>query len=204
MSTAHDRQAAGTDLTDLVAAAQAGDERSFETLASRYRHGVYAVCLDRTGDFDLAEDLTQEALLRAHAQLHTLREPAAFPAWLRQIALNCCRAWQRRPWPEAVAVDPAACPQLTGDVFREAMRREAAREVRAALTRLPENNRIAVIMFYLRGNTYREIAEFLNVTESTVLGRLHRARSQLRSLLEARIRDDLAAESSERKVDEPR
>jgi RNA polymerase sigma factor (sigma-70 family) len=103
-----------------------------------------------------------------------------------------------------VAIDPDACPQLTGDVFREAMRREAAREVRAALTRLPENNRIAVIMFYLRGNTYREIAEFLNVTESTVLGRLHRARSQLRSLLEARIRGDLAAETSERKVDEPR
>jgi len=204
MSSARDRPATGIDVTDLVAAARAGNEGAFQTLAGRYRHGIYAVCLDRTGDFDLAEDLTQEALLRAHAQLHTLREPAAFPAWLRQIALNCCRAWQRRAWPEAVAVDPDACPQLTTDVFREAMRREAAREIRAALARLPENNRLAVIMFYVRGNTYREIAEFLNIPESTVLGRLYRARSQLRSLLEARIRDDLAAETSERKVDEPR
>ncbi len=178
-------------MSDLVLAAWAGDEAAFRRLAERYRHGVYALCLDRTGDFDLAEDLTQDAILKARAQLRSLREPAAFPAWLRQIALNCCRAWQRRPWPETVAIDPEDCPQLTQDVFREAMRREAAREVRAALWSLPENNRIAVIMYYLRGNSYREIAEFLGVAETTVLGRLHRARNQLRALLEARIRDYL-------------
>jgi len=194
MTPPTDQHCARRTVSDLVRAAWAGDDAAFRRLVESYRHGVYALCLDRTGDFDLAEDLTQDAILKARAQLRSLREPAAFPAWLRQIALNCCRAWQRRPWPETIVIDPEDCPQLTQDVFREAMRREAAREVRAALWSLPENNRIAVIMYYLRGNSYREIAEFLGVAETTVVGRLHRARNQLRALLEARIRDSLAAE----------
>ena len=176
----------------LVSAAKAGDEHAFSQLIHRYRPGIRALCFDRTGDFDLAEDLAQDAVVRAHEQLHQLRENQAFPRWLRQIALNRCRAWQERPWPETAPLDAEHCPQLTGDVFREAMRRQAAREVRSALAGLPENNRIALMMHYLRGDSCREIAEFLGVAETTVVGRLHRARGQIRSLLEERrIRDYL-------------
>jgi RNA polymerase sigma factor (sigma-70 family) len=191
MSASPNHNCVRAELPDLLSAAQAGDEGAFCRLIERYRHGVYAFCVDRTGNFGVAEDLTQETVLKARAQLHALRAAAAFPAWLRRIALNCCRAWQRRTWPDTVSTDPADCPQLTQDVFAEALRREAAREVRAALWRIPENNRIALIMHYLRGDSYREIAEFLGVPETTVVGRLHRARGQMRSLLEARIRDHL-------------
>jgi len=170
----------------LVAAAKADDERAFSQLVDRYRPGVRALCFDRVGDFDLAEDLTQDVLVKAHERLHQLRDNHAFPAWLREIAVKRCAAWKRRPWPPTVPLDVEHCPQLLGDAFREAMRREAAREVRAAVGRLPEKNRIALIMYYLRGDSYREIAEFLDLPETTVVGRLHRARGQLRSLLEER------------------
>jgi RNA polymerase sigma-70 factor (ECF subfamily) len=74
------------------------------------------------------------------------------------------------------------------------MRREAAREVWAAVARLPENNRLALLMYYIRGDSYREIAEFLGVPETTVVGRLHRARGQLRSLLEERRIEEYLAD----------
>ena len=194
MATASRYKIRGPSTLALVAAAKAGDRAAFDALIRRYRHGVYALCLDRTGNFDTAEDLTQEALLQAHAQLHTLREPAAFPGWLRQIARNVCRMWQRRPLLGTVAVEPEAYPQLTQDVYREALRREAAREVRAALAQLPENNRIAFLM-HVQGSSYREIAEFIDAPETTVVGRLHRARSRLRTLLRERIRDAVAGET---------
>jgi RNA polymerase sigma-70 factor (ECF subfamily) len=176
---------------ELVAAARAGDDEALSRLLHRYRHGVYALCLDRTGDFDLAEDLTQDTILKAHAQLHTLRDPAAFPAWLRRIAVNACCGWLRRKCSETVEYQDALRLRATEDTFRAAARREAAREIRSALARLPENNRLALVMFYLRGDSRREIAEFLDVSETTVTGRLHRARAQLRRLLAARIRDYL-------------
>jgi len=183
------RQSAG----ELAVAAQSGDARAFEELAARYRDGVYALCLTRTGDFDVAEDLTQEALLRAHRELRNLREPEAFGGWLRQIAMNCCGMWQRRPWPTSEGLHPRLQAQVGDDVFREAARREAARGIRAALAELPENNRLALLMFYLGGSTCREIAEFTGVPESTVAGRLWRARDKLRRLLAERLQDELSA-----------
>jgi RNA polymerase sigma-70 factor (ECF subfamily) len=178
----------------LVAAAKAGDARAFEQLIDRYRPGIRALCFDRTKDFDLAEDLAQDAVVRAHEHLHQLRENEAFPTWLRTIALNRCKAWQERPWPKTVPLDAEKHPELEGDAFREAMRREAAREVWAAVARLPENNRLALLMYYIRGDSYREIAEFLGVPETTVVGRLHRARGQLRSLLEERRIEEYLAD----------
>jgi RNA polymerase sigma-70 factor (ECF subfamily) len=192
METATQPQSDRVSTARLVAAAKAGDEGAFERLIDRYRPGLHALCFDRTGDFHTAEDLAQDAVLRAHQHLHTLSDDHAFAAWLRRIALNCCRAWQQRPWPETVEIDPENCPQPTQDVLFEAMRRDAAREVRAAIAKLPENNRIALLMHYIRANSYREIAEFLGVPETTVVGRLHRARGRLRSLLEERrIREHL-------------
>ncbi len=180
------RPADGRPIAGLVAAAKAGHAVAFERLIWRYRPGLLALCFDRVKDFEAARDVAQDAVIAAHEQLAQLRDNAAFPAWLRRIALNCCRQWQRRQGPPTVPLDVEHCPQLMGDVFREAMRRQAAREVRAALAQLPENNRIALVMYYLRGDSYREIAEFLGVPETTVVGRLHRARGQLRSRLEER------------------
>jgi RNA polymerase sigma-70 factor (ECF subfamily) len=159
---------AQSSVAGLVAAAKAGDRRAFDRLVERYRPGLRALCLDRVTDFDKAEDLAQDALVQAYQRLHQLQDDAAFPTWLRQIAVNRCRRRLERPWPPTVPLDEEHCGHLTRDAFREAMRREAARELRAALAGLPENNRVALLMFYLRGDSRREIAEFLGVPESIV------------------------------------
>ncbi|MBM3497223.1 MAG: RNA polymerase sigma factor [Armatimonadetes bacterium] len=169
---------------DAASAVRAGDDRAFDELARRYRPGVCALCFDRTRDFDVAEDLTQEALLKAHAAWGSLRDPEAFPQWLRQIALNCCRSWVRRLMP--AHADLASAERLPGlGTFEEVTRRQLAREIASALAQLPENNRLAFLM-HVQGCRYREIAEFLGVAETTIVGRLHRARGRLRSLLEER------------------
>ena len=179
---------------ELVRAAQAGDEAAFEELAARFRTGVFAWCVTQTGDFEVAEDLTQETLLRAHRELAALREPEAFWPWLRQIALNCQRMGQRRQWPENGGLLLDRSEPADSEAFREVARRQAARELRAALAELPEKNRLAVVMFYLRGDSYREIAEFLDLPESTVAGRLWRAREKLRAGLDRRRFEDLLGE----------
>jgi RNA polymerase sigma-70 factor (ECF subfamily) len=186
------------ELRDLACSAQTGDGRAFDELARRYRPGVYALCLDRTRDFDTAEDLTQEALLKAHAALGDLREPEAFGPWLRRIALNCCRSWLRRPAPSLVDLNEGAAHLPTEDAYQAAARRLLAREIASAMARLPENNRLAFLM-HLQGSTYREIAEFIGAPETTILGRLHRARCRLRALLQERVQDAVSSQLREPK-----
>ena len=62
-------------MCELVESSQAGDREAFARLAARYRHGVYAICLERCADFEVAEDLTQEALVKAWESLGGLRDP---------------------------------------------------------------------------------------------------------------------------------
>ncbi|MBM3472109.1 MAG: RNA polymerase sigma factor [Armatimonadetes bacterium] len=182
-------------LLELVRDASVGDRAAFDELARRYRPGVHALCFDRTRDFAVAEDLAQEALLQAHAALSELREPAAFPRWLRQIALNCCRSWVRRPAPVLLGLE-AAQQMALPDTFEEVARRQLGREVAAALAGLPENNRLAFLM-HAHGSSYREIADFLDVPETTVVGRLHRARSRLRALLRDRMGEAVARQKAD-------
>jgi len=172
----------------LVLAARSGDRGCFDELVQRYRGGVYALCLDRVRDLDVAEDLTQETVVSAWANLGQLRDPQAFPAWLRRVAVNCCLAWQRRrALGEAVQHD-RPIGRVSEDAYAEAARRETAREIVDALSALPENNRLALLMA-VQGHTYREIAEFLSVPDATIVGRIHRARRRLRSLLGDQLTD---------------
>ena len=153
-----------------------------DTLAEqleRYRPLLLAVALDRTGDPEVARDIGQEALELALTHLDQLREPAALPGWLRAIAINCCRQYMRRGWerPAGLVVRPE---EECEEVHRVAVRREMMRQVRRALQRLPENNRLALIMHVLHGQSYQDIATSLDVPVTTVEGRIHRARRELR------------------------
>ncbi len=117
----------------LVERAQAGDAGAFAELAHRYRPAVVALAFDRTRNFDDAEDLAQEALMRALEHLGELRDAASFPAWLRAIAANLCASWSRRP-AELPLTDES--PDYV-DAARAAIARCEQRELARALQELP-------------------------------------------------------------------
>jgi len=167
----------------LVARAQAGDESAFAELADRYRPALVALAFDRTRSFDDAEDLAQEALVRALEHLTELREPGAFPAWLRSITANLCANWTRRPMPLALDDNAADDADLLAAVIARFEQREIARALRA----LPMANRLALLMHVRDGTPYERIAAFLGVPVSTIEGRIFRARQNLRRSLIERI-----------------
>ncbi len=79
----------------LIGAVLAGDVDAFGPLVDRYQEGVYAQVWSVVRDFACTEDIAQEAFVGAYTRLSELRDPAAFPAWLRQIAFNAARMWLR-------------------------------------------------------------------------------------------------------------
>ncbi|MCC6444445.1 MAG: sigma-70 family RNA polymerase sigma factor [Armatimonadetes bacterium] len=175
---------------DLVESARKGDRQAFDRLADLYKDMVFAVCLKWAGNAADAEDLTQDALIRAYTRLDQLEDPARFPAWLCRIAVNRCKTWlareKRRDMSllEAENIPGAARPD------------DDALAVREAMASLPEDLRRALRLFYLDGMTQREMACLWRVPESTVKGRLDAGRRRLRKeMLKMGLMPDVAQET---------
>jgi RNA polymerase sigma factor (sigma-70 family) len=170
-------------LADLARQARA-DRQACELLLQRCRPIVYSLVLDRVHNPEPAEDLTQEVLADMAQALPRLREPRAFHAWLRQIAINRCRQWWRRCPEEPRPLSDDYQRLVREDVFAEAARRETWRELQRALDDLPEKSRLALLMHVLGGLNQAEIAEALGATVTSVAVRIHRARQRLRTAMQ--------------------
>jgi RNA polymerase sigma-70 factor, ECF subfamily len=142
-----------------------------------------------------AEDLVQETMLKAYASFHTFEDGTNIRAWLFRILtntwINSYRAAQRRP--DEVLADTVTDAQLAAVAARSAAELASAElaalealgddEVRQAVQALPEFQRVVVYYADVAGFRYKEIADVLQIPVGTVMSRLHRGRSQLRSLL---------------------
>jgi RNA polymerase sigma factor (sigma-70 family) len=161
---------------EFVTAARVGDPAAFAALVERNRPRVEAVVKRMVGEE--AEDLVQEALLRAYVGLSQLRDPEHFGAWLCGIAVNLAKMRLRR---RALETHAFAEPTSDGG-FEE---RELLWMVRDALESLPEGQRDAVLMHYIDGLSCEEIAAVLDSSPGAIRVRLHRARQQLAEQLDA-------------------
>lgn len=158
----------------LVDAAVEGDPAAFATLVSRSRARVEAVTRRMVGDE--AEDLVQEAVLRAYLGLPQLRDRTRFTAWLCGIAVNLAKMTLRR---RAREMHLDREPSWDGG-FEE---RETLQVVRNAVEVLPSGQRDAVLLHYIADLSCDEIAALLHTSPAAVRVRLHRARQQLRQQL---------------------
>lgn len=180
----------GSPDADLVTMAQAGDERAFEMLYRRYVRPVYSLARHLVGDDDHAMDVTQEVFVKAWQGLPRLREPEALPLWLRIITTNIVRDHGRRRKPEVTMTDQETDdgprPELAAgncSVAENMVQEETRRVVREAVVRLPEPQRIVIIMHHFEDRPVAEIAAELRLPLGTVLSRLARGREALRRRL---------------------
>jgi len=185
-----------TELPHLVQAAQAGDRAAFGQLVTRFQDLAFAGAYAVVGDAQTAQDVAQEAFLEAYRNLDKLREPAAFPGWFRRIVLGrSYRELRRQP---CVVVPLERVDTLHLPLADPAERIEywhLQSELTQALATLPEAQRLVVMLFYLEGYSYEELATFLEVPLSTVKKRLFDARRKLSNQLQGRtlhmVRDRL-------------
>lgn len=179
------------DETVLVERAQQGDLDAFNLLVETHQRSVYNLSLRMIGNPAAAEDATQEAFISAFRAIRSFRG-ASFRAWLMRIAANAStdelRRRARRPalsldvpppgTDEPIDVaDSAAGPEAL------ALSGEQRDIVQAALLKLPDDQRLAVVMCDIQGFAYEEIAESMRCSVGTVKSRISRGRDKLRAVL---------------------
>jgi len=178
---------------ELVARSRSGDADSFNQLISRWERPIYALAYRVIGREEDARDVTQETFLRAFRGLSAFKGQAKFSSWLYRIALNLCRDWIRRKkrspmaiLPEDVELEDLASDAGPTETVEDLVsRRELSELVEAAMARLPEEQRTAIILKEYHGMTFQEIADLQGCPLSTVKTRLYQGLSVLRRELEA-------------------
>lgn len=174
---------ADRDKADAALAA-AGDTDAFERLVVRWQGRLLGLAWRFCRDRAMAEDMTQEAFVRAYRALPRFRSDAAFGTWLTAIALNTYRTALRDRPPVPVPLHEVLVPGRSDGTVATLERQEQAETVRAQVLRLPEKYRTAMVLYYFQEQDVTETARILGVGESTLKGRLHRGRA----LLERRLR----------------
>jgi len=147
------------------------------------RPGLYRLAWSWCHDAELADDLTQEALLRALRRVDQLRDPGRLDQWLTQILANLHRDHLRRHR-ETVSLEAV---EVSGGLTteEEAQRLGIVQQVQQAMTQLGDEQRKVITLVDLMGFTYADVARILDVPAGTVMSRLSRARDRMRRLLEA-------------------
>ncbi len=174
---------------DLLAKAQGGNLFAFEEIVKRYQRRVYGAALRIVRRHEVADDVAQEAFIRAHQALHTFDRSRPFGPWICRIAANLAinhirsRQAREEPLPEAHLETPARGPGALDGLLDG----EASAVLRSALAGLPAEQRAVFTLRVFEELSYREIADALQINVGTVMSRLSRARERLREQLAAYI-----------------
>lgn len=180
------------DDQELIAACLRGNHAPFGELVRRYQDRLYNTVYRLVGCAEDAQDVVQDTFLHAYRSLDSFKGDALFFTWLYRIAVNTAISLKRKRKRVLVriadadpdlSIDPADPSELArpGHALEQA---EQEQRLHRALLRLSTEHRVVLVMKELEGQSYEQMAELLQVPIGTIRSRLHRARLELRELLE--------------------
>jgi RNA polymerase sigma-70 factor, ECF subfamily len=174
---------------DLVLRVQQGDKSAFDLLVIKYQHKIIQLVNRYVKDPSEAQDVAQEAFIKAYRALSNFRGDSAFYTWLYRIAINTAKNYlvsrSRRSSDYQVDIQDAEAlentPQLQGMETPERLllNEEIIDTIKTAIDKLPEEMRTAIILREFEGMSYEEIAEAMDCPVGTVRSRIFRAREAI-------------------------
>ena len=170
-----------------------GDQNAYADIVNLYQHKLYQICYRMLGNKQEAEDIAQEAFVRAYINLHSYDQKRKFSTWIYRIATNLCIDRIRKKKPdyyldaEVAGTDGldmysqiAADEKLPEDVVTQM---ELQDRIQYEISRLPDKYRSVIVLKYIEELSLQEISEILDMPLGTVKTRIHRGREALRKQL---------------------
>lgn len=174
--------------SELVKKSQLGDRSAFEQLVLRHQELVFSLAYKLTGNREMANDVAQEAFIRAWKAIEKFRGDSTFSTWIYRITVNT--AWTLRKKAkkhntlniddtyEPIVIDEKKDPEMV------AINSDLSSVLSKALNNLPVEQRIIVELKNIEGRSHKEIADYLDISVTAAKVRLHRAHQRLRQILE--------------------
>ena len=183
--------------SELINKAKNGDAKAYEGLLKKYKNSVYNLVYRMVRDVQEAEDLTQEAFIKAFNSLASFNEEYAFSTWLYKIATNNCIDFFRKRKLQTYSLDKPIqykdseiqheIPDPDLNPEKSILARERSSMIQEAIETLPEKYYTAIVLRHNDEKSYEEIAEILELPLGTVKARIFRAREMLNKVLKERL-----------------
>ncbi len=164
-----------------------GDEYAFGFLVDRYKGAVHTIAYHKIGNFQDAEDITQEVFLKAYQKLSTLKEPARLSGWLYCITSNCCKMFLRKKKKErelTIPLENLSHSQLSERSFADYEKARRRGKLHDAMDLLADTDRLVLTLYYMGGTSCAEIGKLIGASANAVRNRLYHARRRLKLVLE--------------------
>jgi RNA polymerase sigma-70 factor (ECF subfamily) len=178
--------------TYLVTKALQGEQDAFDTLVRKYQDAIYGLAFHLIGNFADAQDITQQAFIKAYLKLDQLKDHSRFIHWLKRIVTHECVIWVRK---QKSVLRLHEQIEINTDFVRtpdqEYESNELSTAVNEAMKELSVKNRLALTMYYIDGMSQNEIGDFLGVPATVIANRISRARKQLKEATIKMIEDTL-------------
>ncbi len=170
---------------DLVRCARRGEANAFSELVRRHQHAVFNLAFRFMRDQSLAEDMAQEAFLKAFRLMKKFRGDCAFGTWMYRVTCSVCPTeLSRRKRRGEVPLAPHIEHALTTSPAEVS---DTAEVIRRCVTQLPDRYAAIVTLYYLKETPYEEIAQAMQIPMGTLKTWMHRARKQLRKIVEQEL-----------------
>ena len=183
---------------ELIHACQQGDRDAFRMLFEAYKDKVYSIAVYTVGDASIADDVTQQIFLKLFTAIKQFRGDSEFTTWLYRLVVNACldeRRKRRRwfSWGDLNEVTTVKGTSQKKPQEQQFARLEVAEAVRGAIGQLKPKFRLPILLKYIEGLSYEEIAVVMNCSKGTVASRLNRGHGQLAKQL-SHLRDQVSDE----------
>jgi len=161
---------------ELVEGCRRGEREAFRVLFETYKDKIYSIALRFSGEEALAMDIAQDTFLKLYSSIADFRGESQFSTWVYRLVVNSCLDQKRKSWRMIPMADELlAVMRAPGDALHAVIRTEVSERVQRAVEKLPEEQRIVVVLRYTEGLAYEEIAEVIGCSMGTVASRLNRA-----------------------------
>jgi RNA polymerase sigma-W factor len=183
--------------SELIKKVKLGDSKAYDRLLKKYKNSVFNLVLRMVRNTPEAEDLTQEAFIKAFNSLSSFNEDYAFSTWLYKIASNNCIDYFRKRKLQTYSLDKPLqykdselqheIPDPDLNPEKSILASERSKIIKEAIESLPKKYYTAIVLRHTEEKTYEEIAEILNLPLGTVKARIFRAREMLNKALKDRL-----------------
>lgn len=170
---------------EIISRMKRGDIDAFEMLITRYEIGLLRHICIMTQDSDMAQDICQDAFVRAYLNINKYDAKYSFSTWLYGIAVNRALDYLRKK--RSICLDSIPEIKVESNLEEKLVLKDTAELVRRAVAKLPLKYQMVVSLYYWRQFQYQEIAEILNVPMNTVKTWLRRAKAELKEELDGRL-----------------
>ena len=161
----------------------AGDKQAYSHIINKYKDPLFATILRMTRNPHDAQDLVQEAFIKVYGQLDKYNDQGSFSSWFYRVAMNHCmdgfrkKRYQQVEMNESIIGETPNYPEVTF------LKKEKNRQLELLLAKLPEDERIILLLRYVNELSYEEISELAEVPVTTVRNKLHRAKKKLKNIV---------------------